>query len=359
MEIASSSLPKRNSGAIGPKVSCLKHSISVVAPARTVGWWKYPPEKAPCISAVLPPTRGVAPFCTASSTCATTLARPLELMSGPQVASGSKPLPSLRAATFSARRAANVSYTDSWTRIRLAHMHVCPAFRKAERAAPEAARSRSASSKTMSGALPPSSSETFLTVSAAPAISFFPTAVDPVKPIFLTASDARSVLPMAFASPVTTLMTPGGIPARWASSARASAVSGVASAGFRTTVQPAASAGATFLVIMDMGKLKGVMAAATPTGCRAVMKRLLPDTVGMTSPWTRPASAANHRTEPTPESNSAFDSGKIFPHSAVIMLATSSLARTSSSAHLFRKSPRCAPVRLDQALNASLAAETA
>jgi hypothetical protein len=43
------------------------------------------------------------------------------------------------------------------------------------------------------------------------------------------------------------LNAPSGSPARSASSASAKAVSGVASAGFKTTVQPAASAGATFL----------------------------------------------------------------------------------------------------------------
>eukprot|EP00882_Tetradesmus_deserticola_P015362 GHRQ01016365.1.p1 GENE.GHRQ01016365.1~~GHRQ01016365.1.p1 ORF type:complete len:102 (+),score=20.71 GHRQ01016365.1:34-339(+) len=51
--------------------------------------------------------------------------------------------------------------------------------------------------------------------------------------------------PMLAASPSTTLNTPSGTPARSASSASASAVSGVASAGLSTTVQPAAMAGAT------------------------------------------------------------------------------------------------------------------
>lgn len=43
---------------------------------------------------------------------------------------------------------------------------------------------------------------------------------------------------------MTTLMTPGGMPARSASSATAVADSGVNSAGFSTAVQPAARAGA-------------------------------------------------------------------------------------------------------------------
>ena len=47
--------------------------------------------------------------------------------------------------------------------------------------APSTASSRSASSKTRNGALPPSSIETLSTFSAAWAISFLPTSVEPVK----------------------------------------------------------------------------------------------------------------------------------------------------------------------------------
>ena len=46
------------------------------------------------------------------------------------------------------------------TNILLAQMQVCPAFLKADDTTPAAAWSMSASSKTMKGALPPSSSET-------------------------------------------------------------------------------------------------------------------------------------------------------------------------------------------------------
>ncbi len=45
------------------------------------------------------------------------------------------------------------------------------------------------------------------------------------------------------------------------------AVSGVSSAGFSTTVQPAASAGAILATSMGSGKFQGVMAPTTPTGC--------------------------------------------------------------------------------------------
>ena len=65
-------------------------------------------------------------------------------------------------------------------------MQVWPELRNLQRSAPATASSRSASSKTMNGALPPSSSETFFTWRAHCAISSFPTAVEPVKPSLRT-----------------------------------------------------------------------------------------------------------------------------------------------------------------------------
>ena len=101
-------------------------------------------------------------------------------------------------------------------------------------------------------------------------------------------------------SPVTTFSTPAGMPARCASSAAASAVNGVCSAGLITTGQPAASAGATLRVIIASGKFHGVMAAHTPTGCLMTRVRLDASVVGTTSPRTRLASSANHSTKLAP-----------------------------------------------------------
>ena len=50
----------------------------------------------------------------------------------------------------------------------------------------------------------------------------------------------------------------------------AKAVSGVSVAGFRMTVQPAASAGANFQLARLSGKFQGTMAPTTPTGSRSV-----------------------------------------------------------------------------------------
>ena len=62
------------------------------------------------------------------------------------------------------------------------------------------------------------------------------------------------------------LTTPGGSPASAQISAKASAVSGVNSAGFSTTVLPAASAGAIFQDSISNGKFHGMICPQTPTG---------------------------------------------------------------------------------------------
>ena len=72
-----------------------------------------------------------------------------------------------------------------------------------------------------------------------------------------TSGLAVSSPPISGPAPVTTLNTPGGRPARAASSASASAENGVSSAGLTTTVQPAASAGPILRAIIADGKVPG------------------------------------------------------------------------------------------------------
>lgn len=76
---------------------------------------------------------------------------------------------------------ANRSATERWTRKRFAAVQACPTLGIFASTAPSIARSRSASSKTMNGALPPSSIETRSTRSEEARIKCLPTAVDPVK----------------------------------------------------------------------------------------------------------------------------------------------------------------------------------
>ena len=161
---------------------------------------------------------------------------------------------------------------------------VWPMLRNFAAIAPCTAASTSASSKTMKGALPPSSSPTFFTVEAACCISSLPTGVEPVKPMKRTAGCVVMTLPIATASPVTMLSTPLGKPARIASSIRAKAVSGVSGAGLTTKVQPAARPGEHLRVIIAAGKFHGVIAAQTPTGCFWMMMREFGKGEGIVSP---------------------------------------------------------------------------
>src|SRR5437868_4159616 len=125
--------------------------------------------------------------------------------------------------------------------MRLTQTQVWPAFRYLEAIAPLTAASRSASSKTINGAFPPSSIEVRLTVDALCSINFLPTSVEPVNVTFLTIGLDVISPPIALAEPVTTENTPFGTPARSARTARANADRGVSLAGLTTMVQPAAS----------------------------------------------------------------------------------------------------------------------
>ncbi|MNS87971.1 hypothetical protein D3C72_1219290 [compost metagenome] len=107
--------------------------------------------------------------------------------------------------------------------MRLAQTQVWPPLRNFEMRAPSMARSRSASLKTMKGALPPSSSDSRFMLSAAPRIKSEPTRVEPVKEILRTVSFAMISLPISVGMPVTMLMTPAGMPARSASTPSAKA----------------------------------------------------------------------------------------------------------------------------------------
>ena len=167
---------------------------------------------------------------------------------------------------------------------RLAQTQVCPVLRYLLAMAPATAASRSASSKTMNGALPPSSSDTFFTVEAHCSMSCLPISVEPVKVTLRTTGFVVSSRPMGPEEPVTTLKIPLGIPARSPSSASASAENGVALAGLRTTGQPLASAGPALRVIIAEGKFQGVIAATTPTGSFTTTIRLSRAWDGMVSP---------------------------------------------------------------------------
>src|SRR6185437_6547998 len=165
--------------------------------------------------------------------------------------------------------------------MRLAQTQVWPALRYFEAMAPLTAASRSASSKTMKGALPPSSIEVFFTVAAHCAIKSLPISVEPVKVTLRTVGLDVISPPISLAVPVTQEKTPFGTPA---SSHKARAENGVCEAGFSTIVQPEARAGPALRVIIAEGKFHGVMAPQTPIGCFSTTMRLSAPCAGMVSP---------------------------------------------------------------------------
>ncbi len=72
-------------------------------------------------------------------------------------------------------------------------------------------------------------------------------------------------------------------------------MSGVSLAGFSTTVQPAASAGASLRVAIAAGKFHGVTSTETPIGWWSTMMCLSPAGARRKSPRTRTASSLNQR----------------------------------------------------------------
>mmetsp|Transcript_14256 Transcript_14256/g.48279 ORF Transcript_14256/g.48279 Transcript_14256/m.48279 type:complete len:299 (-) Transcript_14256:282-1178(-) len=294
-------------GKSGPKVSSLQQSASGGTPAITVGAAKAAPcvsepssPSAAALGSSTPPLTRRPPRARQSSTCWANLSRPRPSMSGPTVTPSSRPCPRRCSSASAATRCTRASATALCTSTRLGATHVCPALRSLAPTSARAARSRSASSKTTKGALPPSSRATRLTPGAHCAARALPTAVDPVKLTTRTRGSPQKAAPTSAArsrAQVTTSRSPSGAPASSRSRARARAVSGVSSDGLTTAGQPAAKAGATLRVTMAAGKFQGVTAAATPTGSRSTRSRRSLACPWSTSPATRRASSAYRRTK--------------------------------------------------------------
>ncbi len=133
-----------------------------------------------------------------------------------------------------------------------------------------------------------------MSVGAHCAMSRRPTRVLPVKESLRTAALAASTPAVAaWSVPTTRFTTPGGRPpASAASCTSAMAVSGVSGAGRSTTVQPAASAGASLRAGMAAGKFQGVSSAAGPTGAALVSMARSARAGVSTSPCGRAPSSA-------------------------------------------------------------------
>jgi hypothetical protein len=211
-------------------------------------------------------------------------------MSGPICVASSSGSPTRSAAIASSSASMKRSSALRSTRMRERAQQSCPALPKTASGACAAACSRSASAKTTFALLPPSSSVTRLIVAAAPAAIARPTSVEPVNAIFAMSGCSTSRRPHSRPGPATTSTTPSGMPASSAICAKRSAVSGVSSAGLRTTVLPAARAGASFQAAIVSGKFQGVMSPTTPSGSRTVSPT--PPATGIVSPSRRSGAAA-------------------------------------------------------------------
>ena len=79
--------------------------------------------------------------------------------------------------------------------------------------------------------------------------------------------------PASFPVPVTTLNVPSGSPALESISPNKSVVREVVSAGFATTLHPAARAGAIPRAAVERGKFQGIICNVMPAGSASVKPR--------------------------------------------------------------------------------------
>ena len=146
------------------------------------------------------------------------------------------------------------------------HMHPWPQFLKRPKSVLSTAASRSASSATITGLLPPSSNVTRFRSRAATSIMCFPVSLSPVKDTFLTLGFLRSSSPTTPPGPGTTLNTPFGRPASDNICAHLIVVNGVELAGLITMASPDLMEETTFAPINITGLFHGTIPPTTPTG---------------------------------------------------------------------------------------------
>src|ERR1700744_1360772 len=165
-------------------------------------------------------------------------------MTGPQTVPGLLGAPGLIEPIGPAAIATASSYLARGTTSRVVIAQPCPACMEAVNADTEHAPFRSASSSTTNADLPPSSRNTFLSVTAASLITLRPVAVEPVNETMSTRGSLASNAPTLGSLEVLRLPTPAGKSVCSVMiSPSTAAHHGVSGAGFSTMVLPAASAG--------------------------------------------------------------------------------------------------------------------
>lgn len=219
------------------------------------------------------------------------------LSSVPRIEPGcdGSPAFSVRALATSLSTSASPSLRSTITRS--VDMQICPWLKNAPNAMPSTAASRSASSSTSTGALPPSSSSAGFRCRADSSATMRPTRVEPVKFTRLTSGFAISRSTIAGASCgacESTLTTPSPSPASCSTWPISRCTPGQPSEAFSTTVLPQASGIASARVASITGAFQGAMPSTTPHGCRTAIDRLPGTSDGITAPsiWVVMAAAS-------------------------------------------------------------------
>ena len=173
----------------------------------------------------------------------------------------------------SARRttsATNSSWMPDCTNTRDPATQLWPEAPKLPANDPFTAPSKSASSNTRIGDLPPSSRVTGARLWTVLATTWRAVSTPPVKATLSTMGWLVSARPHGSPNPVRRFTTPGGKPTSSTTRANSSRGAGATSDALMTTVLPAASAGPTLVAVRNISAFHGTMAATTPTGSRVV-----------------------------------------------------------------------------------------
>ena len=161
---------------------------------------------------------------------------------------------------------------------------LCPVAPKIPAMDPFTALSMSASSNTMNGDLPPSSSETSAKFSRELVSTARAAPGPPVKEMRATKGCEVSTRPHGSPKPETMLTTPGGKPAASISSPNSSIAAEACSDALSTTVLPAAKAGPSLTATKNSCEFHGTIAATTPKGSRLVNTKRSGLSMGRVSP---------------------------------------------------------------------------
>src|SRR5581483_8788632 len=153
-----------------------------------------------------------------------------------------------------------------------------------------------------------------------------------VEPTELTASTfgCASSASTATLSPCTTLKTPSGSPASFSRRARSIEADGSFSEGLSTKAFPHARAIGTIHMGTIIGKLNGVIPAATPTGCRIEKVSMLVDTFSEKSPFSRCGIPHANSNTSSPARISPIASNRTLPCSLEMTRASSSTCSSRS-----------------------------